>query len=129
MTGPDGKAILRRLFASEATRATILIRVLVGVVFASVLAGLLTRLAAVPLIFDMLVAVASTKIPILLGHGYFLFSDPSVQKYGLWSMLHEARTDLSMLLGSLFLLIVGSGPWSVDSALQRRLVSRAEERP
>lgn len=100
-----------------------------GVVFASVLAGLLTRLAAVPLIFDMLVAVASTKIPILLGHGYFLFSDPSVQKYGLWSMLHEARTDLSMLLGSLFLLIVGSGPWSVDSALQRRLVSRAEERP
>jgi uncharacterized membrane protein YphA (DoxX/SURF4 family) len=29
--------------------------------------GLLTRLAAIPLIIDMLVAILSTKIPILLG--------------------------------------------------------------
>src|SRR5690606_9627996 len=33
---------------------------------ALVLAGLLTRLAAVPLIINMLVAIVSTKIPILL---------------------------------------------------------------
>jgi uncharacterized membrane protein YphA (DoxX/SURF4 family) len=85
-----------------------------------ILAGLLTRFAAAVLILDMLVAIASTKV-ILLGHGYFLFSDPSVSKTGFWSMLHEARTDISMLLGSTFLLLVGSGPWSIDGLLQRRL--------
>ena len=61
-----------------------------------ILAGLLTRLAAIPLIIDMLVAIASTKVPILLGRGYFLFAKPSVAKTGFWSMLHEARTDLAM---------------------------------
>ena len=66
-----------------------------------VLLGLLTRLAAVPLITVMLVAIASTKIPILLERGF-------------WAMAHEARTDFSMLLGSVFLLIAGAGPASLD---------------
>src|SRR5438105_7044979 len=38
------------------------------------LVGLLTRLAAIPLIIDISVAILSTKVPILLGHGYWLFS-------------------------------------------------------
>jgi putative oxidoreductase len=67
----------------------------------------------------MVVAIASTKVPILLGRGYFLFSSPSASKTGFWSMLHEARTDLSMLLGSSFLLLVGAGA-SLDAFLQRR---------
>jgi uncharacterized membrane protein YphA (DoxX/SURF4 family) len=86
-----------------------------------VLAGLLTRLAAIPLIIDMLVAIASTKVPILLGHGYLVFAAPSVSKVGLWSAFHEARTDLSMLLGAAFLLCVGAGRWSLDAVLWRRL--------
>jgi uncharacterized membrane protein YphA (DoxX/SURF4 family) len=69
---------------------------------ALVLAGFLTRLAAIPLIINMTVAIASTKIPILLAKGF-------------WAMAHESRTDWSMLLGSIFLLIVGGGPWSVDA--------------
>jgi putative oxidoreductase len=89
-----------------------------------ILAGLLTRLAALPLVIDMLVAIASTKVPILLGHGYFLFANPSVAKTGLWSMLHEARTDLSMLLGSIFLLLAGAGGRSLDGVLARRLTGR-----
>jgi uncharacterized membrane protein YphA (DoxX/SURF4 family) len=32
-----------------------------------ILVGLLTRLAAIPLVIDMLVAITTTKIPILLG--------------------------------------------------------------
>jgi uncharacterized membrane protein YphA (DoxX/SURF4 family) len=84
---------------------------------ALVLAGLLTRLAAIPLIIDMLVAIASTKVPILLGHGYLGFAAPRVPKHGLWSMLHEARTDLAMLLGSIFLLLVGAGSRSIDAAI------------
>ena len=82
---------------------------------ALILLGLLTRLAAIPLIIDMLVAILSTKIPILLGHGFWGFSLRTVPYYGFWGMAHEARTDLSMLLGSLFLLAVGAGRWSVDA--------------
>jgi uncharacterized membrane protein YphA (DoxX/SURF4 family) len=69
-----------------------------------VLLGLLTRLAAIPLIIVMLTAIATTKIPILMNDGF-------------WKMAHEARTDWSMLLGCIFLLIVGAGPWSVDASL------------
>lgn len=85
------------------------------------LVGLLTRLAAAPLIIDMLVAIVSTKIPILLGHGFLGFSLKSLSSYGFFSMAHEARTDFAMLLGSLFLLIVGPGPWALDRRLARRL--------
>ena len=71
--------------------------------------GLLTRLAAVPMIVNISVAILTTKIPILLGHGFWLFSLPNVKTYGFWSMMHEARTDFAMLLGGTFLLIVGAG--------------------
>ena len=65
------------------------------------LAGLFIRLAAIPLIIIMLVAITSTKIPILLNDGF-------------WKMAHEARTDWAMLLGSIFLLIAGAGKISLD---------------
>jgi uncharacterized membrane protein YphA (DoxX/SURF4 family) len=78
--------------------------------------GLLTRFAAIPLIIDISVAIISTKIPILLGHGFWTFSLPKLQNYGFWSMAHEARADFCMLLGALFLLIVGAGKkWSIDA--------------
>jgi putative oxidoreductase len=87
---------------------------------ALILVGLLTRLASVPLVIDMLVAIASTKLPMLLGHGYWTFANPSV-KPGLWSMLHETRVDFSMLLGALFLFWVGAGPWSLDARMLQRV--------
>lgn len=81
-----------------------------------VLLGLVTRLAAVPLIIDMLVAIATTKLPILM-------------KSGVWKMLHEARTDYAMLLGATFLLLAGAGPLSLDArGLSRRGVSPRGER-
>jgi putative oxidoreductase len=70
------------------------------------LLGLFTRLAAIPLIINMLVAISTTKIPILLEKGF-------------WAMAHEARVDWSMVLGSIFLLIVGSGGWSLDDIRDR----------
>lgn len=84
---------------------------------ALILLGLLTRLAAIPLIIDMLVAILSTKIPILLGYGFWGFSLRNVPYYGFWGMAHEARTDFAMLLGSVFLLIVGAGARSLDARL------------
>jgi putative oxidoreductase len=136
----------QKILLTDAPRATLLIRLMVGAVFLSeglqkyldpdrlgvgrfmkiglpvpelsaplvggfelicgalILAGLFTRLASVPLIVIMLVAIISTKIPILLEKGF-------------WAMAHEARTDWSMLLGSLFLLLVGAGPLSLDAFL------------
>ena len=84
------------------------------------LLGLLTRLAAIPLIIIMLVAILSTKIPILLGHSFWGFSLRNVPYGGFWGMAHEARTDFSMLLGSIFLLIVGAGSLSIDRYLLRK---------
>ena len=142
-------AVVNRLLSTSAPCATLLIRVAVGSVFLSegiqkflfpaqlgvgrfvkigipspeimapfvgyveiicgalLLVGLLARLAAVPLIIDMIVAIATTKVLILL-------------KEGFWAMAHEARTDFAMLLGCLFLLIVGGGQWSVDVHLASR---------
>lgn len=80
---------------------------------ALVLAGLYTRFASVPLIINMLVAVSTTKIPILIEKGF-------------WAMAHESRTDWSMLLGSIVLLLAGSGRWSVDSLLAGRAKSAEE---
>jgi len=84
-----------------------------------IILGLLTRLAAVPLIIDISVAILSTKIPMLLGHGFWRFSLSKLPSYGFWSMAHEARVDYAMLLGSIFLLIVGAGAWSIDAGLSR----------
>jgi uncharacterized membrane protein YphA (DoxX/SURF4 family) len=79
--------------------------------------GLLTRPAATAMIVNISVAIISTKIPILLGHGVWMFNLPKAGSYGFWSMMHEARTDFAMLLGDLFLLIVGAGCLSLDALL------------
>jgi putative oxidoreductase len=135
------------LFRTNAPRATILIRLLVGVVFLSegiqkflfpatlgvgrflkigipapqffapfvgvveilcgtlLIIGLFTRLAAIPLIIDISIAILTTKIPM-------------VSQAGFWSTAHEARTDYCMLLGLVFLLLVGSGPLSIDRRVE-----------
>jgi hypothetical protein len=72
------------------------------------------------MIINISVAIVSTKIPILLGHGFWVFSLPAVKSYGLWSMMHEARTDFAMLLGGIFLLIVGAGCVSFDALWSAR---------
>jgi putative oxidoreductase len=82
---------------------------------ALIVLGLFTRLAAIPLIAIMVVAIVSTKIPILLGHDLWIFHLSAEMSTGLWSMLHEARNDLTMLLGSIYLLREGSGSWSLDA--------------
>lgn len=80
----------------------------------------MTRLAAVPALVIMLVAITTTKIPILLGHGFGPFEVRELAQYGFWSMTYEMRTDWSMLLGSLFLILAGGGPYSLDAFLARR---------
>jgi uncharacterized membrane protein YphA (DoxX/SURF4 family) len=137
-------SLRRRIFHTEAPRATILIRVLLAAVFVSegiqkflfpealgvgrfakigipfpafsapfvggveivcgvlLLVGFLTRVAATMLFVSMLVAITSTKLPLL-------------KKTGFWAAAHEARTDWAMLLSLAFLYVVGAGPLSVDA--------------
>ena len=66
------------------------------------LLGLLTRIATIPLLIDIAVAIISTKIPMLARQGF-------------WAMAHEARTDFSMVFGLLFILLLGPGSWSLDA--------------
>jgi uncharacterized membrane protein YphA (DoxX/SURF4 family) len=79
-----------------------------------ILAGLFTRLAAIPMVINMLGALLITKAPILWGDAP-LFESES----GWWDFIHESRTDLAQLCGSLFLLVVGAGVYSLDARLHR----------
>jgi putative oxidoreductase len=84
-----------------------------------VLLGLLTRVAVVPLLGVMAVAFVTTKLPILLGEDLGPFQVRQLPYYGFWGFAHESRTDFSMVMGSLFLLIVGPGPLSLDGRRRR----------
>jgi len=72
-----------------------------------ILIGFLTRLTVIPLLFIMIIAFITTKFPILTDKGF-------------WAMAHEYRTDFSMTLGSIFLLIKGGGKWSLDEQITKR---------
>jgi putative oxidoreductase len=78
-----------------------------------VIVGLATRLASIPLLADISVAIVTTKIPLLWR------ATAVATKVGFWSMQAEARTDYAMLMGLLFLLLAGAGPLSVDAVLAR----------
>lgn len=84
------------------------------------LVGLFARIAAVPLIIIMLVAIISTKVPILIGDDWLIFRVRDLDRYGFLSMTHETRTDAAMLLESIFILFAGAGSWSIDARRWRR---------
>lgn len=62
-----------------------------------VLIGIVTRLAAIPLLVIISTAIATTKIPELTRPGQ-----------GFWFMVSDARTDFAMLMCLLFLLLSGN---------------------
>lgn len=74
---------------------------------AALLLGLLTRLATIPVFIIMGTAFVTTKIPVLVGNGF-------------WAMAHEGRTDFAMTLLLVFLLIYGAGKCSVDYYICRK---------
>jgi putative oxidoreductase len=83
------------------------------------LAGLLTRLIAIPFIVEMMVAMLSTKIAIYLGTSP-LPKPPSPPTVGAWAVLHEIRSEWAQLLTCAFLLLQGPGRWSLDAWLRQR---------
>ncbi|HXS77907.1 MAG TPA: DoxX family protein [Terracidiphilus sp.] len=61
--------------------------------------------AALLLVSVILTAIATTKVPILLGHHLGPFGPPKLDHYGILSFIHEARTDLAMLFGLVAILL------------------------
>jgi putative oxidoreductase len=82
------------------------------------LTGFLTRLIALPFIIEMLVAMASTKIPLYLGISP-LPLPPVPPQTGLWAVLHEIRSEFAQLFTCAFLLVEGPGRWSIDALLAK----------
>ncbi|HUH29351.1 DoxX family protein [Gelidibacter sp.] len=141
--------MFQKIIRTDASKTTILIRLMVGTVFLSeglqkfifpsirgagrfekiglptpellgalvggfevvcgalILFGLLTRLASVPTLIIMMVALFTTKVELFNTAGF-------------WEMLHGSRTDWAMLLGSLFLIVKGGGRFSMDWLLLNR---------
>ena len=85
----------------------------------SLIFGLATRFLAIAFIGEMIVAILSTKIPIYQNTNP-LPPPPVPPTHGFAAVLHEGRTDLAQLLTSIFLLIVGPGPWSLDAMIRKR---------
>ena len=79
-----------------------------------IILGLLTRLASIPPFIIMMVAFVTTKLPMLLGKGF-------------WPFMHEYRTDFAMTLLLIFLFIYGAGKWSVDSKMRPKPKKRNYE--
>jgi len=73
-----------------------------------VLLGLCIRLFSIPLMIIMITAFITTKWPLLIEKGF-------------WVMAHDYRTDFAMTLLLLYLLIYGSGNWSIDSKIKEIL--------
>ena len=62
---------------------------------------------------------------ILAGMQKVLITDPRILlQNGFWEKAHAARTDFSMLTGSIFLLLEGAGKWSLDLFILKRMKSR-----
>jgi len=72
---------------------------------AALMLGVYAGDAAVLLLIVILTAIFTTKVPILLGHHFGLFEPQKLGHYGLLSFLHEARTDLCMLVGCIAILL------------------------
>ena len=88
-----------------------------------IMAGLVTRLVALGFVIEMVVAILSTKISLFLGTSP-LALPASPPKVGIWAVLHEIRSEWAQLTTSLFLLLAGPGPWSLDAWRARRLLAR-----
>lgn len=76
-----------------------------------IIIGLATRIATIPLIIDITVAILTTKAPMLMNEGF-------------WKTIHESRVDYSMLLGLIFLLIMGAGSFSIDRTIYEKHLNK-----
>lgn len=140
--------MLKRIMATRAPTATLLIRLAVGAVFlsegiqkflfpADVGAGRFAKIglpspeALAPFVgsFEMacgalvllglVTRFAVIPLLVIITTAICTTKIPILLNSGIWKMAHEARTDFAMFLSLLFLLLVGAGKWSIDGRLTK----------
>lgn len=72
-----------------------------------ILAGFITRIAVVPLIFIIVSAFAIIKADVFVNEGFLGF-------------IHDSCIDWAMFCSCLFLLVKGGGKWSLDNLITKR---------
>jgi putative oxidoreductase len=141
--------MLKRMFHTDSSSTTLLIRLMVGVVFLSegiqkflypAIRGagrfesiglpnpefLGSFVATFEVVGGLLVLIGLftrfAAIPLLIIMGVALYTTklPMFSLEGFWYMMHASRTDFAMTLGSLFLLIMGAGAFSFDRRLMKK---------
>ncbi len=90
------------------------------------LAGLTTRVIAIPFVAEMIVAILSTKISLYLGTSP-LPLPPAPPQFGFWAVLHEIRSEYAQMLTAIFLMMNGPGEWSLDALLAKRRKAAVSE--
>ena len=73
---------------------------------ALLIAGIATTFAVVALLVNISVAIATTKVPFLMKHGF-------------WAAMHESRTDFCMFVGLLAIALLGVGGLSLGGSRRR----------
>ena len=86
--------------------------------------GWITRPVAIAFVIEMLMAMLSTKIPMFLGR-YPLALPPAPPQTGFWAVLHEIRSEYAQCAVSLYLLLAGPGPISLDARVKEPERSRS----
>ena len=76
----------------------------------------LSIFAVWPLLTVILVAITTTKGPLLL-------------KQGFWAAMHEGRTDFCMIVVLVAIALLGAGPFSLDRRWGVKLSARNERGP
>jgi putative oxidoreductase len=139
----------QRALRTHAPAAVILIRLMVGGVFASEgiqkylfpnelgvgrfvkigipkpqimapLVGAFETICGTLVILGLLIRLAAIPLTVIISVAIWSTKVPLLRDDGFWKMAHEGRTDYCMFLGGVFLLIVGAGAWSIDAALTTR---------
>ncbi|HLV92375.1 MAG TPA: DoxX family protein [Aequorivita sp.] len=141
--------MLKKIYYTDSSKATILIRLMVGVVFLSEgiqkflfpairgagrfekiglpsheflgsFVGAFEVICGALILFGLFTRLASVITFIIM---VVALSTTKVDVFlndGFWQMMHGSRTDWAMLLGSLFLIIKGGGKFSIDKFLQNK---------
>lgn len=137
-----------KIFNTDNSKTTILIRLIVGTVFLSEgiqkflfadtlgagrfekiglpspeflgsFVGTFEILCGTLILAGFLTRFASIPLLIIMVTAIATTKSEILANKGFWVMLHESRTDWAMLLGNIFLLINGGGNWSVDKILTK----------
>lgn len=138
--------MFQKFIQTDASKTTIIIRLIVGRVFLSEgiqkflfpslrgagrfekiglpspeflgsFVGFFEAVCGLLVVVGLFTRLASIPLIIIMLVAFTTTKSEVFIEKGFWELLHGSRTDWAMLLGSIFLLIKGGGCWSLDKKL------------